>query len=146
MILIIVISCLSSGPHRYVLLVWQQQQTVNMESPKSRSLQINFFFNNWTFAFLQILDLGQTQKIQKMGQVGCFKIMAMLFCCLLSGHFEWWPFGFNHSHFKSQPNSHQARIDRARGDISRIAEGLDLGSPIAGNFFFAEKKWILILW
>merc|ERR1711974_68514 len=27
----------SSGPHRYVLLVWQQQNTVSMESPRSRA-------------------------------------------------------------------------------------------------------------
>merc|ERR1712080_321771 len=53
-----------SGPHRYVLLVWEQQQTVSMESPRSR----------------------------------------------------------------------------ARGDISKIAKSLDLGAPIAGNFFFAENK------
>jgi len=53
-----------SGPHRYVFLVWQQQQAVSMESPRSR----------------------------------------------------------------------------ARGDISKIAESLGLGAPIAGNFFFAENK------
>ena len=29
----------SSGPHRYVFLVWQQQQAVSMESPRSRLLQ-----------------------------------------------------------------------------------------------------------
>merc|ERR1712192_71346 len=53
-----------SGPHRYVFLVWQQQQAVSMESPRSR----------------------------------------------------------------------------ARGDISKIAESLGLGAPMAGNFFFAENK------
>jgi len=53
-----------SGPHRYVFLVWQQQQVVSMESPRSR----------------------------------------------------------------------------ARGDISKIAESLGLGAPMAGNFFFAENK------
>jgi len=53
-----------SGPHRYVLLAWQQQKTVSMESPRSR----------------------------------------------------------------------------ARGDISRIAKSLDLGAPLAGNFFFAENR------
>jgi len=26
-----------SGPHRYVLLVWQQQQNVSMKSPSSRA-------------------------------------------------------------------------------------------------------------
>ena len=29
---------------------------------------------------------------------------------------------------------------RARGDISKIAKSLDLGAPVAGNFFFAENK------
>ena len=32
----LIIHCFRSGPHRYVLLVWQQQQNVSMESPGSR--------------------------------------------------------------------------------------------------------------
>lgn len=53
-----------SGPHRYVLLVWQQKGRVSMESPSKRT----------------------------------------------------------------------------GGDISKIAKDLDLGHPVAGNFFLAEKK------
>ena len=36
-------------------------------------------------------------------------------------------------------------IFRARGDISRISKSLGLGAPIAGNYFFAENKWIFIV-
>jgi len=53
-----------SGPHRYVLLAWKQQQNVSMKSPHNR----------------------------------------------------------------------------ARGDILKIAKDLNLGQPVAGNFFFAEDK------
>ena len=71
-----------------------------------------------------------------MGQVGCFEIEAMLFWCLWRGQFKFWfqPFSF-------KPLSHhQSHVARARGDISKIAESLGLGAPMAGNFFFAENK------
>ena len=86
MLLKIVISCLSSGPHRYVLLAWQQQKTVSMESPRSRFLlncQYFLLFEFQTFGFDQTL----VEK-ENMGIVG-FEINATMICCLYStGQFQ----------------------------------------------------------
>jgi len=63
-----------SGPHRYVFLVWQQQQAVSMESPRSRLLQ------KWSFIdFLLFANIRLYTSLKKnMSQVGCFEIEAML--------------------------------------------------------------------